>query len=484
MRKNGLIIFFLLALTVTHSAGAFYQKLATLPEPRHIYGAAVLGDYLYVIGGYAKDNFVSSVIKAPILIDGTLGSWSPTTPLPHPLAYISNSTIVLHDVLYVVGGYISETNKKQTILWTKPRPDGELSPWRETPPFPGEGVSNSVVVSTPGHIYLIGGLTPKQEPTNKIWTAIINDQGEFVRWEASTPLPVPLWFHNAGVVGGRIWVWGGLTTNKNTSVNALLFSAPVFADGSIGKWRTEPFTLPQPFYRAACTASGPFLISFCPSYAGGTVSNDVWYAEITDKGILPWQRLQTDLTLKVFVGVATDYRRGLVFMPGGKRAVGTEPELMDNSVYCFWLSKKAVSGTPQPYIATTITTPDDTSKLPRLSYLYLRETPAEALPGFLPYEIARQQSQATRMPLVVYFHSPRAKPCQQQHQMLQQFDFTTYKDKLLLAWVDTVLLPQLVQQLGVFRVPCWIYFDASGKEIKRKIGIITETELQSWLFGD
>lgn len=478
-----LVIIILVKLLSGYEAvQAFYFKTLSLPEPRQMYGTAVLGDYLYVIGGDSKAGVEKSVLKALILPDGTLWSWSQTTPLPHPLMYIGNTTMVLHDVLYVVGGYDPDRRiHKQTILWTRPKPNGELEPWKESTPFPGEGIDNSVVVSTPGHIHLIGGYTQRNQPTNVVWSAVINDRGDFVSWKSAPPLPVPLWFHNAAVVSGRVWVWGGLTTAKNTSVNALVYSAPVLADGTLGQWRNEPFSLPKPFYSAACTSSGPYLLSFCPRYAGGTESNDIWFAEITERGISPWQKMDTDLKAKLYLGVATDFRRGVIFLPGGRITYPVKKSL-DETVYVFRLTKKATEP-PDARVVSTITIPDESSNLPHLSFLYLREKPKDAFAEFLPYEVGREKSLQTKLPLIVYFHSPTARPCETQRQVLQQFNFANYKDKLIFTWVDTTLFPQLVQQMGVFKVPCWIYFDASGNELKRKVGIINESELQSWLFG-
>ncbi|MCX7766855.1 MAG: thioredoxin family protein, partial [Candidatus Sumerlaeia bacterium] len=276
-------------------------------------------------------------------------------------------------------------------------------------------------------------------------------------------------------------VWGGVTTAKNTSVNALVYSAPVLADGTIGQWRNEQFSLPKPFYSAACTSSGPYLLSFCPRYAGGIESNDIWFAEITDRGISPWQKLPTDLKTRLYLGVATDFRRGVIFLPGGRITYSVKKSL-DETVYVFRLTKKATEP-PDARFVQTITIPDEASNLPHLSYLYLREKPKDAFAEFLPYEIGREKSLQSKLPLIAYFHSPTARPCETQRQVLQQFNFSNYKDKLIFTWIDTTLFPQLVQQMGVFRVPCWIYFDSSGNEIKRKVGIIDEGELQNWLFG-
>lgn len=156
---------------------------------------------------------------------------------------------------------------------------------------------------------------------------------------------------------------------------------------------------------------------------------------------------------------------------------------IDNTVYFFRLSRQA-QGTPASLQSVaTITTPEKTSTQPHLSYLYTQQVSPEALPGFVSYEIARQQSLNSRLPMVIYFHSSRAQPCQQQRQILQQFDFSTYRGKIIFSWVDTTTFPQLVQQMGIFRVPCWVYFDSSRRELKRKIGVLSADELKAWLGG-
>ncbi len=482
-RTNILIISVLFIGFVNLALGSFYYKTTPLPEPRQMYGTAVLGDYLYILGGYTDEKgFNKDVLKAQIYPNGTIGQWSYTTPMPQPRSYIGNTTMVLHDVLYVVTGWDESINKhKQTMLWTRPRPDGELNPWNESPPFPGEGTDNSVVVSTPGHIHLIGGLTDKNLPTNKVWSAIIDDHGDFVKWEPAESLPVTLWFHNAGVVAGKVYVWSGAINATKTQLNHTIYSAPILADGRLGKWRSEPFTISRPFLRAACTASGPYLLSFCPSYADTVQSNDIWFAEVSDKGLSPWQKLTTNLPMKVYVGIATDFRREVVFLPGGRIQRLVEGALTPE-VYYFRLAKKAVEQ-PNLEFVKTLLIADDSINAPHLSYVHLRDMPKEATEGFMPYELARQKSLQTRKPLVVYFHSPKALPCEQQHRILREFKFTSYQDTIILGWVDTTLFPQLIQQLGVFRVPSWIYFDANGNEIKRKNGVLNEQELQSWLFS-
>lgn len=77
------IIIICVVIFFTGEAFPFYYQTTPIPDPRQMYGTAVLGDYLYVIGGNNKNGYLNTVLKASIMPDGTLGKWTFTTPLPH-----------------------------------------------------------------------------------------------------------------------------------------------------------------------------------------------------------------------------------------------------------------------------------------------------------------------------------------------------------------------------------------------------------------
>lgn len=485
MKNLFFIAVLILSCLISFNVQGFYEQTTPLPSPRQMYGCAVLGDYVYVLGGNTSEGFVPEVIKAPVVPNGKLGQWKLTTPMPHPRAYIGNTTIVLNDVLYVLGG--SDENSRQdykTIIWTKPKPNGELNPWMESPPFPGGGISCSAGVATPGHIHTIGGLSGSVssggKPVNAVWSAVIDQNGDFVQWKSGPPLPMPLWFHNAAVAGGKVWVWGGLTTTEPTSVNANIFSAPIMADGSIGLWRRESVSLPQGFYRCACAATGNFLITFCPSYAGSQLSSDIWYTQVRGDSITPWKKLETNLQTRVYISVATDYRKGKIYLTGGRinREEGWEAVL--DTVYYFNLAGQSTA-TASSGLRDQPSNYTGASGDANLSYMHTTKTSGDVLPGFLPYDMARSRMQNQSIPTIIYFHLPKSRDCQRQLEILKKFNFTRYQNKLLLVWVDPSLFPQFSQQMGVFRSPTWIVFDAFGNVRKKKTGILPEKELNQWL---
>ena len=442
-----------------------------------MYGAVVLGDYLYVIGGYRdKGGFTTSVEKAPVNPDGTLGSWEQTTPLPAPRSYIGNQTVSLNDIVYVVGGLNGETDENQkTILWSRPRADGQLGIWQESAPCPGSGVSCSVALATPGMIHLIAGTVGSRTATPQVWSAKIDKDGAVTGWEQGPPLAQPLWYHSGGVVGGRAYIWGGLTGPETNTVHPNVYEAPILSSGRLGPWQLSRSKLPEGFYSATSTVSGSYLLAFCPRYAGSVVSDDVWYCMMMDGGLSNWTRISTKIPAKLYIGLATDYRNGVVYLPGGRRSKASY--VLDDTVYYFPLTRQRTRTTPHSPPKTAQPVDSGIAKESRLSYLQQDKTSASAIPGFLPYEKARQQSMVQEIPIILYFHTDKEPLCLQQTQSLRNFFTQSYSGRIIFAEVEALHFPQITQQYGVSSVPYWIFFDNMGSIRLRKSGVIQLQEL-------
>lgn len=478
---------FVLFATASFAQQQWYSRTTPLPTGKQMYGSAVLGNHIYLIGGSDNTGYTKDVIMAPIRDNGQLGSWTATTPLPVPRSYINNSTMALNDIVYVVAGWDGPNTKAmKTILWSRPKADGQLEPWRESLPYPGQlGTNCAVAVATPGYIHSIGGQAEGNVILSEVWSARVATDGSIAGWEAGAPLPVPLWFHCGGVAAGRVWVWGGLTTPKNDSLNRVVYTAAILSSGKLGPWQTAiGATLPQPSYRSSCTVTGNYLISFCGSYAGGKETNDVWFATASPQGLSKWDKLQTDLPSRLYLGLGTDYRRGFVYIPGG-RTTYTEREKLDNNVYFFQLSGgQSAQATPAAGgIADTaeaaVTIDVGGGESERLTYTQLGAT-GGVHPGFLPYEQGRQAAQAQRKPMVLYFFSDRARRCAEQKEILQSFNTQAFGGKIVFAEVDTIKYPQVTQQYGVFRIPHWVIFDAAGNQVFSQSGVLQAAQLQDY----
>jgi hypothetical protein len=478
----------LLYLSGASNAADFFHTTTPLPIPTQMYGTVVLGDYLYVIGGNSyvpgtvDDLWQTSVWKAFIYPDGSLDKWEKTTPLPANRCYIGNLTITLNDVVYVVCGYDGNADTKyKNILWTRPLANGDLEPWRESPPYPGQGVSNAVAFSTPGYIHLLGGLGDNGEPIRDTWSASIAPDGSVQEWEPAPFMSIPLWFHHAGVVGGRVWVWGGLYKRDNKAINDRIFYSEILPSGRLGKWEVYEKNLQPAFFSAACTISGDYLLSFFPRYLGGESRYDILFTKFEENGLSDWGLLNAQTKAKLYTGVATDYRNNILFLPGGRSESGPHPEYLDSTVYCFRL-KSSEASTPVP-----TQTPDilmglggaQRDQTARLSYTY-NTTASGIHKGFNTYEQSRAVFEKRNRPVVIYFYTKTARNCIKQRQILdEQFNPATYGDSIIFAELDGQNYPQLSQQYGVFKFPTWVFFNSRGKEIGRKMQVLETSELDT-----
>ena len=488
-------LFFASAFAVLAAAtplpAQFIVPAGKLPLPRAFHGAVTLGDYTYVFGGSAAVDKVeqvpNSVMKAKIDAAGNIGAWEFTRSLPQPRYYISNATLVLSDVVYIVGGSDGANGASQdTVLWTRPGESGHLEPWRTSSSF-GSRLNNTTAVSTPGYIHIVGGYSStgtmaEASVSSAVISGRILPDGSISEWIKGPPLPRPIWYHHAQVSQGRVYAWGGLTNTDYTKPepSSSVFSAPILASGLIGTWTTEKVTLPKPFYAGCSSVAGPYLMTFSASYGRTELSNDVWWTYVTREGIQPWQRQPTQIPMNIYHAIAPDYRRGAIYVSGG-RTTRNSPKLGDilafrltdgarQSAVETWTSERAAHSTA----IASVTTGGN------YSYQAAAAAPTGALPGFLSVDRARAAyAQNPAKPLVLYFNVEGAKPCADQRALLADPAARSILDKGSFAWVNALEHPQLNQQLGVYRVPTWIFYDRNGEVKTRVPGVMSVAEIES-----
>ena len=496
--KTSFPVFLFLSLFICTSLQAqenrFIQKAQSLPVARGFHGTAVLGDYLYVLGGsYYTENPpvldpAAVVHVAKIYPNGHLSNFIETTPLPNPRHYINNSTIVLNDTVYVLGGStkILDGERLDTVLWTRPMANGHLVPWQESEPFASTGLSCVAAFSTPGYLHMTGGLSPNRV-SDKVWSVRIMPDGSLGRWEESAPLPAPFWFHCGAVVGGRAYVWGGLhRETENPQPSRRIFSAPVLSSGKLGTWSEASIALPKGFYSASSAVAGPYLFSLAPRYGKDMESNDVWWTYMTPNGMTGWKRRQTDMGLRVYHASATDYRRGIIYLTGGKFAMADPPS---DLAYLLKLSPSARQVAEKSWTRAQVAHADAISmtQMDMAASPEKQETQfsfekvanqSQGLIGFHDLDKARELSRQKGMPMVMYFRAEEVIPCKKQNEILNADVLKELGAGAVLADIDARQSPQVAQQYGVFQVPTWIFYDQRGEELDRMTGVQNAEELK------
>lgn len=468
------------------------RAVRPMPFGRAFHGACVLGDHLFVLGGASYTGqsfgqFVSenelAVYHAPILADGELGEWKTTTPLPAPRHYLANSTVVLNDVVYIVGGTdeIQDGKRHTTILMNRAQADGGLGQWEETAKFPDTGLSFTTAFSTPGWLHMVAGVTSDRKLSPKTWSVEVKPDGHLGEWREGPSLPASLWYHQSGVSGGRVYVFGGLETYPDADkINGAVFAAPLLGDGRIGDWTTSS-PLPQAFYGGASSSIGPYIMSFMGRYAPGSrgENGDVWWAVTGPDGLSSWTRMPSKVATRRYHALASDYRRSSFYLVGGKVNIdsGGYP-----NVYLFSLTPEARAFAERGWNAGDTAGGDSSENTASLS----ASTPISAggpsitgLPEFfLPYQLASQyDDRGNTRPMVMYFMAPDSKPTIEQNAQLNDPVARDAAGRAVFAAVNVVANPQIAQQRGVFRVPTWLFFDSKGVLIDRHTGSMSAQEL-------
>src|SRR5207249_8314022 len=110
--------------------------------------------HLYVIGGVVSSGAtLSNVQHAPLAANGTIGTWTATTPLA--TSVLTPGCIARDGFIYVFGGNhhdsITPADVDQADVQVAPVvPDGALGPWKTTTIMPVSGRSASAVVEANG----------------------------------------------------------------------------------------------------------------------------------------------------------------------------------------------------------------------------------------------------------------------------------------------------------------------------------------------
>jgi hypothetical protein len=118
--------------------------------------------------------------------------------------------------------------------------------WSTNSPLPGSGKRNNSVVSQGADIYSLGGRPDDDDgdtyAADDIYHGVIDNTGAITWVKAPNSLPGKRTEGGTAIVNGKIYYWGGWTTNFPTLPTC--YYAPLAA-GIVGPWITSSVTLPQ-----------------------------------------------------------------------------------------------------------------------------------------------------------------------------------------------------------------------------------------------
>lgn len=292
----GLSLFILLAQTPSDSPSSaqaqikHWQISSHFQQARRAFAASTNGRHIYVVGGIdAADHYLASVEFAAILPDGSLGPWQAAAPMNEGRFYLA--TAIIGDYLYAVGGANGPLGEDNIPSATAERarilPSGELGPWEQQPYMtsPRRGLQ---VVSYKNYIFALGGFNGQFLKT--VERAEVNAQGVITHWQAiNDTFVVDRYIHSAAIHNNRIYLIAGHVEKQNKLSYNDVESALISESGELSPWRIEKSHLRTPRFIASAISSGNVLY-IAGGHDGANRLSSVESALIEQDGTLgAWQ---------------------------------------------------------------------------------------------------------------------------------------------------------------------------------------------------
>jgi hypothetical protein len=193
-----------------------WQTWGTIGHPRMHAGSFILGNTIYVLGGFQDPSVWSDSVKATVQPDGTVSAWTPAGQLPGPRSHFSVSRV--GNYIYMAGGMAISAYQNPPALADVSRgeiaADGTLGNWTPMTPLPVQNATQASFVYG-GYLYIAGGISDTgvtADEEKRVWRAAIDATGALGAWAQVASLKIarghvhqlPLLENHVYSVGGAI----------------------------------------------------------------------------------------------------------------------------------------------------------------------------------------------------------------------------------------------------------------------------------------
>lgn len=144
--------------------------IASLPDYRgHNQAGTVNNGIIYQLGGqYPSVVLHDTVFYGVIQVDGTISSWSTTTSMPESLG--QHTASILGDRIYVIGGfYPGSWVYSDRVFSAQIQADGTLGSWEEEPSLP-ESRRHHGSITYNDRLYVFGGVDENEDYVDTIFS--------------------------------------------------------------------------------------------------------------------------------------------------------------------------------------------------------------------------------------------------------------------------------------------------------------------------
>jgi hypothetical protein len=223
--------------------GSWERLPITLSRPSFLHTAVATCDHLYLIGGGDETFEWNAVCQTEIHPDGSLGEWSPASPLPKSL--VVPAAAATRGGILVTGGWHSPDpvfSSQKAVYWAPLGPDCSLGSWVELTPLPYSTHSHALAAND-RYVYNLGGMNgapryfasvlmaPLQMDDSSVQQGVFNHQFylgsnytvETLRWteEGSSDTEVSLRYRVGNAYTGEYGPWSDYTSTNPVTLSAL-----------------------------------------------------------------------------------------------------------------------------------------------------------------------------------------------------------------------------------------------------------------------
>ena len=446
---------------------SFYQS-GKRPVGLDLHGSAIVGSRVYVFGGKKGTEWNKQSWSAELKSDGTLGPWRNEPDLPEYRTHIGQLAVTVNDRIYIVGGLVvaSASLADRTItsakyaLWTTIDSEGKLTGWRASAPFPDKPISNGAATADEQHLYVTGGKLTNI--TDRVLVGDLGPDGSPINWRDTGRLPVPLWYHGAEILDGRLYIWGGRSVEDDKMLNDKVYCAPISTNGTVGQWVTLG-SVPQPTFRSGSLGFNDYLVSVGGLYAGGVPTKNISFCQINNGMLSQWQTIESDLAGAMYVSITVDKPRSWVLASGGRFGQSDKEMGAKNVVDTVQLFR-----VPQPAQRRTVVSYAGSQPSGQAS----AGTAAATGASFLKLDDALRQAPTAGRKILVFCYSPETPSCRRLWTALAyDATFRTMASNFLIAAIDTAG-PEisLCYRYQVFKVPSFVVLAPDGSLRGRLVG--------------
>lgn len=176
-----------------------FNPTTPLPAALDQHASAAGGGFVFVTGGVLQgDGGISGdVLSAPQNADGTLGAWSTEAgqaTTPGALARFRHGAATYKGNLLVVGG-LNDTGFLSDVQVAPIAADGSVGPFSPTVSFPAAGRQDFGCIVVGDTLYVLGGDSGNDGGMpydDDVWYAKLDGMGNITQWKQGPPLPTGL----------------------------------------------------------------------------------------------------------------------------------------------------------------------------------------------------------------------------------------------------------------------------------------------------